>query len=66
LLILHSFGTTLPSFGLKGVVVMSNPANGCSPIQPPPQIYNNSSEKAGVTKWFVLIRRFDCSFVDKV
>lgn len=61
-----SFGTTLPSFGLKGFVVMSSPANACSSIEPPPQIYKNNSENVGGTKWFVLIRRFDCSFVDKV
>ena len=63
---IHSFGTTLPSFGLKGFVVMSSPANACSSIEPPPLIYKNNSENVGGTKWFVLIRRFDCSFVDKV
>lgn len=49
---------------LKGVLVMSRPLNGCTPIDPPPPlppIYD-----ANVTKFIVLIRRYDCNFDIKV
>lgn len=48
----------------QGVLVMSRPLNGCTPIDPPPPlppIYD-----ANVTKFIVLIRRYDCNFDIKV
>lgn len=58
------FGSSLPKDGLMGVLVLSRPLNGCAPIDPPPQlppIYD-----ANVTKFIVLIRRYDCNFDIKV
>lgn len=40
--------------------VNASPHNACEPIEPPPKLSNYTG------KWFVLIRRYDCSFVEKV
>lgn len=51
-------------FAPQGVLVLSRPLNGCAPIDPPPPlppIYD-----ANVTKFIVLIRRYDCNFDIKV
>lgn len=55
-----NFGKVLPYDGLRGCVVTANPPHACEAIEPPPA-NSNCSEK-----WFVLIRRFECNFVDKV
>jgi len=55
-----SFGGDLPHHGLRGYLVGANPQNACEPIEPPPNLKNYSGH------WFVLIRRYDCNFVDKV
>lgn len=55
-----SFGKVLPYDGIEGCAVVANPPHACEAIDPPPSNVNCSE------KWFVLIRRFECSFVDKV
>lgn len=55
-----SFGKVLPFEGLEGCVVAANPPHACDAIDPPPKNTNCSD------KWFVLIRRYECNFVDKV
>ena len=55
-----SFGRILPSNGLKGYVVSASPKNACAPIDPPPKVENYTGN------WFVLIKRYDCNFIDKV
>ena len=55
-----SFGRILPSNGLRGYVVGANPKNACAPIEPPPKLDNYTGN------WFVVIKRYDCNFVDKV
>lgn len=55
-----NFGKVLPFDGLAGCVVVANPPHACGPIDQPPK--NSSCSDT----WFVLIRRFECNFVDKV
>lgn len=55
-----SFGSILPQSGLRGLIVGANPRNACAPIEPPPVLEDYTG------RWFVLIRRYDCNFVDKV
>ena len=55
-----NFGQILPYEGIKGCVIAANPPHACEAIDPPPKNSNCSD------KWFVLIRRFECNFVDKV
>ena len=55
-----NFGQILPYEGIRGCVVTANPPHACEAIDPPPTNSNCSD------KWFVLIRRFECNFVDKV
>ncbi|XP_058482807.1 E3 ubiquitin-protein ligase RNF167 [Solea solea] len=58
------FGSPLPNDGLRGVLVVSRPLNGCSAIDPPPPLpplYDPNT-----TKSIVLIRRLDCNFDIKV
>jgi len=55
-----SFGQIIPSEGLVGNLVGASPRNACSPIQPPPTLSNYTG------LWFVLIKRYDCNFSDKV
>ncbi|KAG7223254.1 hypothetical protein INR49_015610 [Caranx melampygus] len=58
------FGAPLPKDGLKGILVVSRPFNGCAPIDPPPPL--PPSYDANTTKLIVLIRRYDCNFDIKV
>lgn len=58
------FGSSLPKEGLKGVLVESRPLNACIAIEPPPPLPPLSD--ANVTKFIVLIRRYDCNFDIKV
>ncbi|CAH2272460.1 E3 ubiquitin- ligase RNF167 [Pelobates cultripes] len=53
------FGFSLPLDGLRGYLVGAEPANACTPIQPPPVMDNK-------TIFFALIQRFDCNFDIKV
>ncbi|GFG34194.1 hypothetical protein Cfor_08171 [Coptotermes formosanus] len=55
------FGDALPVEGLKGLVVMANPEDACSSIDQPPNNYTNN-----LGSWIVLIRRYGCSFEQKV
>lgn len=55
-----SFGVVLPAEGLRGYVVGSHPANACEPITPPPTGPNITGD------FFVLIRRYGCTFTEKV
>ncbi|ROT80915.1 putative E3 ubiquitin-protein ligase RNF13-like [Penaeus vannamei] len=52
------FGPPLPLSGFKGYVNYVSPPDACTVVKPPPQEY------AGL--WIALVRRFNCSFVDKV
>ncbi|XP_030217499.1 E3 ubiquitin-protein ligase RNF167 [Gadus morhua] len=57
------FGSELPQQGLRGVLVASRPMNACSAIEPaplPPQ------GNANLTKFIVLIKRYECNFDIKV
>ncbi|XP_049801565.1 E3 ubiquitin-protein ligase RNF13 isoform X2 [Schistocerca nitens] len=56
------FGDGIPSDGLKGMLVLANPLNACSPIEPPPQ----DSDGDLLAVWMVLIKRGDCTFESKV
>lgn len=55
------FGESVPVEGLKGLVVMANPEEACSRIEPPPDTYSSY-----LGNWIVLIRRCGCSFEEKV
>ncbi|CAL8364855.1 unnamed protein product [Lota lota] len=57
------FGSTLPKEGLMGVLVASRPMNACSAIDPPPL---PPLGNANLTKFIVLIKRFECNFDIKV
>jgi E3 ubiquitin-protein ligase RNF13 len=46
---------------IKGLVVMANPEDACSSIDQPPNNYTNN-----LGSWIVLIRRYGCSFEQKV
>lgn len=48
----------------KGVLIVSNPLNGCTPIDPPPPL--SPIFDLNMTKSIVLIRRYDCNFDLKV
>ncbi|XP_012690311.2 E3 ubiquitin-protein ligase RNF167 isoform X2 [Clupea harengus] len=58
------FGGLLPIDGLMGVLVEARPQNACIPIEPPPPPLTPG--EANLTKYIVLIRRFDCNFDIKV
>ncbi|XP_069572503.1 E3 ubiquitin-protein ligase RNF167 [Brachyistius frenatus] len=58
------FGSPLPKDGLMGVLVVSRPLNGCTPMDPPPPL--PPSYDANTTKFVALIRRYDCNFDLKV
>ncbi|KAK0155708.1 E3 ubiquitin-protein ligase RNF167 [Merluccius polli] len=58
------FGSTLPKEGLMGVLVASHPMNACSAIDPPPPLPPIGD--ANLTKFIVLIKRFECNFDIKV
>jgi len=46
---------------IKGLVVMANPVDACSRIDQPPFNHTNY-----FGNWIVLIRRYGCSFEQKV
>lgn len=48
----------------KGVLVVSRPLNGCTPIDPPPPL--SPMFDLNITKSIALIRRYDCNFDLKV
>ncbi|XP_021922206.1 E3 ubiquitin-protein ligase RNF13 [Zootermopsis nevadensis] len=54
------FGDPIPIEGLKGLVVMADPAQACSDIREPPDYPNF------LGNWIVLIQRYGCSFEEKV
>ncbi|KAJ8255026.1 hypothetical protein GJAV_G00200130 [Gymnothorax javanicus] len=58
------FGNQLPKDGLLGVLVESRPLNACVPIEPPPTPLTPIA--GNLTKFIVLIQRFDCYFDIKV
>uniref|UniRef100_A0A3P9HHE7 E3 ubiquitin-protein ligase RNF167 n=1 Tax=Oryzias latipes TaxID=8090 RepID=A0A3P9HHE7_ORYLA len=58
------FGARLPTGGLTGLLVPSQPANGCAAMNPPPPL--PSSFDANTTKFVALIKRYDCNFDIKV
>uniref|UniRef100_A0A3B5KEF8 RING-type E3 ubiquitin transferase n=1 Tax=Takifugu rubripes TaxID=31033 RepID=A0A3B5KEF8_TAKRU len=58
------FGAELPKDGLMGVLVVSRPLNGCTPIDPPPPL--SPMFDLNITKSIALIRRYDCNFDLKV
>ncbi|KAL2094921.1 hypothetical protein ACEWY4_009640 [Coilia grayii] len=58
------FGSLLPMEGLMGILVEARPQNACTPIEPPPP--PPTPGEANLTKYIVLIRRFDCNFDIKV
>ncbi|KAF7661463.1 hypothetical protein LDENG_00261340 [Lucifuga dentata] len=58
------FGSQIPSDGLKGMLVVSRPLNGCAALDPPPPLA--PSGDANTTKFIALIRRYDCNFDIKV
>ncbi|CAG02911.1 unnamed protein product, partial [Tetraodon nigroviridis] len=58
------FGAELPKDGLMGVLVVTHPSNGCTPVDPPPPL--SPLFDINVTKSIALIRRFDCNFDLKV
>ncbi|XP_065163288.1 E3 ubiquitin-protein ligase RNF13 isoform X2 [Atheta coriaria] len=55
------FGNGLPYEGLHGMVLYSDPPNGCGPMQQAPK---NVSNLTG--RWILLVARFNCSFEEKV
>lgn len=54
-------GGPLPSDGVLANVVLAEPEDACSPIKKAPVPSENRT-----MKWFVLAKRFPCSFVTKV
>lgn len=55
------FGRQLPSNGLKVHGIPGSPANGCTPLDPPPK-----SPDMEDFKWAVYIARYNCTFEEKV
>ncbi|XP_068628795.1 E3 ubiquitin-protein ligase RNF13 [Battus philenor] len=56
-----SFGDDVPADGLRGMLVQSEPPDGCSALPPPPVNVDNFTGK-----WIVLIARYNCSFETKI
>jgi len=56
-----ALGGPIPSTGIKANVAVANPENACEAVDPPPQDFGSNS-----TKWFILSKRFGCSFLSKV
>lgn len=54
------FGGLIPSEGIKGMVVYSDPPTACHDIQGPPNTTNYNGN------WIALIARYNCSFEIKV
>jgi len=55
---LSIFGGEIPMEGIKGFITTAIPEDGCTPINPAPQIVN--------ANWFALIKRGNCNFDVKV
>ncbi|XP_047507017.1 E3 ubiquitin-protein ligase RNF13 [Pieris napi] len=55
-----SFGPDLPDEGLRGFLVVGEPANGCGVMTKPPIDENFTGN------WIVLVARYNCSFEVKV
>ncbi|CAG9782692.1 unnamed protein product [Diatraea saccharalis] len=55
-----SFGPDLPLEGLRGFLVVGDPADGCGKLAPPPTADNFTD------RWIVLVGRYNCSFEVKV
>uniref|UniRef100_A0A224XNQ8 Putative e3 ubiquitin ligase n=1 Tax=Panstrongylus lignarius TaxID=156445 RepID=A0A224XNQ8_9HEMI len=55
------FGEIIPSKGISAYVVYANPEHACTKIDPPPNNVTNLTNR-----WAVLIRRYNCSFEEKV
>ena len=53
---------SIPPDGILGRLVSAYPEDGCSPIQPPP----NRTDLTYTLAWFVLVKRYACSFRQKV
>lgn len=54
-----TFGSEIPESGLKVRAVRANPTDGCSDLDPPP-------ENVTLTRFAVIIARYNCSFEDKI
>lgn len=54
-----TFGSDIPESGLKVRAVRANPTDGCSELDPPP-------ENVTLTRFAVIIARYNCSFEDKI
>lgn len=54
-------GGPLPTDGVAAYVAVANPENACEEVSPPPIDVGSNN-----TKWFLLTRRFGCSFLAKV
>lgn len=54
-----TFGSEIPESGLKVRAVRANPTDGCSELDPPP-------ENVTLSRFAVIIARYNCSFEDKV
>uniref|UniRef100_A0A0A9Z5W7 E3 ubiquitin-protein ligase RNF13 n=1 Tax=Lygus hesperus TaxID=30085 RepID=A0A0A9Z5W7_LYGHE len=57
-----NFGFDIPKNGLSTMVVLAEPENGCSKLSPPPPNISGPNP----AYWAVLIKRYNCSFEDKV
>tara|TARA_A100001015_G_C15031922_1_gene733808 strand:- start:852 stop:1730 length:879 start_codon:yes stop_codon:yes gene_type:complete len=51
-----NFGPDIPKIGLKGNIIISDPINGCT----------KTSFQDNKSNWFLLIKRGECEFDDKV
>ncbi|XP_038117929.1 E3 ubiquitin-protein ligase RNF13 isoform X1 [Culex quinquefasciatus] len=54
-----TFGSEIPESGLKVRAVRSNPTDGCTELDPPP-------ENVTLSRFAVIIARYNCSFEDKI
>uniref|UniRef100_A0A1Q3FG95 RING-type E3 ubiquitin transferase n=1 Tax=Culex tarsalis TaxID=7177 RepID=A0A1Q3FG95_CULTA len=54
-----TFGSEIPESGLKVRAVRANPTDGCTDLDPPP-------ENVTLSRFAVIIARYNCSFEDKV
>ena len=54
-------GSPIPTDGVAAYVAAANPENACEEVSPPPTDFGNNG-----TKWFLLTKRFGCSFLAKV
>lgn len=58
------FGPQLSLLGMKGLLRMTWPRDGCSSVTPPPTLPFNTSPS--YSRWVALIHRRNCSFAAKV